>query len=177
MNLSNNFTLSEATKSDTALRLGIDNSPPVSMHLGLINVAVTLLQPVREYFNVGFVPSSWFRCEALEKAINWGGRSDSAFGRWCGRHGHPTDDESWDIYFAKKQHPTGQAVDFEVPGVANLALALWIESNLNFDQLILEFYSPDNPRAGWVHASTRLDGNNRRQTLTITRTGTRAGLG
>jgi zinc D-Ala-D-Ala carboxypeptidase len=49
------------------------------------------------------------------------------------------------------QHAKGQAADFEVPGVANIELARWIEANLDYDQLILEFYDPNDPAAGWIH--------------------------
>jgi hypothetical protein len=55
------------------------------------------------------------------------------------------------------QHAKGQAVDFEVAGVSNLELAKWIRDNLEFDQLILEFYCAKKPNSGWVHVSYRAD--------------------
>ena len=45
------------------------------------------------------------------------------------------------------------AVDFEVKGVPNMDVALWIMDNLDYDQLILEFYKEDQPNSGWIHCS------------------------
>ena len=65
------------------------------------------------------------------------------------------------------QHAKGEAADFEVSGVDNYELALWIEENLEFDQLILECYTGGN--SGWIHCSYIPEGN-RKQTLTYDRT-------
>ena len=70
-------------------------------------------------------------------------------------------------YLERKQHPKGEAADIEVPGVANLDLARWIEDNLDSDQLILEFYDFSDPRAGWVHVSYHHENANRHEVLTI----------
>lgn len=176
MNISGNFTLSEAVKSNTALRLGIDNGPPESMMPALIGVATNILEPVRGNFGLAFQPNSWHRCEALEKAICWGGDNEkSSFARWCGRRSLPVDEASWALYFDKKQHPKGNAVDFELPGIPNIDLARWCRDNLKFDQLILEFYDPANPAGGWVHGSWLAE-DNRGQVLTIGKTGTFTGL-
>lgn len=51
------------------------------------------------------------------------------------------------------QHLRGQAADVEVPGIPNRDLAAWCADRLPFDQLILEFWRPDDPAAGWVHVS------------------------
>jgi len=56
-----------------------------------------------------------------------------------------------------------------VPGVPNAELAEWIRDNLEFDQLILEFYTPGIPDSGWVHVSYLADGDNRGECLTATR--------
>ena len=60
-----------------------------------------------------------------------------------------------------------EAADIRLPAshISNLRLARWIRDNLSFDQLILEFYDPANPRKGWVHCSYSLS-KNRRQCLT-----------
>jgi hypothetical protein len=50
-------------------------------------------------------------------------------------------------------HCQGQAADIEIPGVPNAQLAQWIQENLEFRQLILEFYTPGIPDSGWVHVS------------------------
>ena len=54
---------------------------------------------------------------------------------------------------SSSQHVKGQAVDFEIPGIANGDIAAWIRFNLQFDQLILEAYTPGHPSSGWVHCS------------------------
>ena len=60
----------------------------------------------------------------------------------------------------------GQAVDFEIAGVPNIKIAYWLQNNVDFDQLILEFYNPNDPAGGWVHVSYNESGANRKQVLT-----------
>ena len=67
---------------------------------------------------------------------------------------------------ATSQHCKGQAVDIEVPGVANYDVAEWIKDNLDFDQVILEFYTPGIPDSGWVHVSYNNTGEQRKSVLT-----------
>lgn len=138
MKLSANFSLQEACKSQTALRKGINNEPDAAQIENLRKVAENILQPVRDHFKKPFSPSSWFRNEELCLAI--GSKTTS-------------------------QHARGEAADFEVPGVPNIELARWITANLDFDQLILEFYSPDDPSAGWIHCSYVGPGKNRKNVL------------
>jgi len=149
MNLSENFTLLESTKSSTATRLGIDNTATHKQVLALTNVAKGILQPVRDFYKIPFSPNSWFRCIELNRAL----RSKDT-----------------------SQHILGEAVDFEVPGVSNLNLATWCRDNLQFDQLIIEFYDPGDLSAGWVHCSTKLEGKNRGEVLTIGKGHTFSGL-
>ncbi|HUD30335.1 MAG TPA: D-Ala-D-Ala carboxypeptidase family metallohydrolase [Novosphingobium sp.] len=66
------------------------------------------------------------------------------------------------------QHMKAEAVDFEVPGVSNGDVAIWIRDNLVFDQLILECYTAGKPSSGWVHCSL-VKQRNRRQTKTATK--------
>jgi hypothetical protein len=66
---------------------------------------------------------------------------------------------------SNSQHCKGEAVDIECPGTGNYDVAKWIEDNLDFDQLILEFYTPGIPDSGWVHVSYKSEGN-RKQSLT-----------
>jgi zinc D-Ala-D-Ala carboxypeptidase len=63
------------------------------------------------------------------------------------------------------QHCKGEAVDIECPGTSNYDVAKWIEDNLDFDQLILEFITLGIPDSGWVHVSYKSEGN-RKQSLT-----------
>ena len=55
------------------------------------------------------------------------------------------------------QHAKAEAADFECLGTDNAELADWIYSNLEFDQLILEFYTPGEPNSGWIHCSYTKD--------------------
>ena len=131
MNLSNNFTLAELVKSQTAVRKNINNEPGTAEINNLIHLAETVLQPVREHFGKPVVISSGYRSPELCEAI---GSS------------------------AKSQHAKGEAADFEIPGVDNMQLATWISKNTIFDQLILEFYEPGDPNSGWVHCSAVKEG-------------------
>ena len=143
--LSPNFWLSELVKSSTAERLSIDNWPKNPREVdNLQKIAVNILQPVREHYDIPFSPSSGFRCLKLNRALK---SKDSS------------------------QHVKGQAVDFEVPGVPNKELAEWIRDNLNFDQLILEFWYEGSPNSGWVHCSYVSVDKNRNQCLTINKNG------
>ena len=133
MQLSDHFSLRELTKSSTAERLGIANEPGPAEVENM--VCETILQPVRENYGIPFVPNSGFRCLELNRSIK---SSDTS------------------------QHVTGQAVDFEVPGIANKEVALWVMENCEFDQLILEFYKEGIPDSGWVHCSYTLARDNRK---------------
>lgn len=146
--LSANFSIAEATKSQTAERLGIDNTPPDDVLDRMVATANAILEPVRDQFGP-FQLSSMYRCPELNKAI--GSKPGS-------------------------QHVTGEAADFEVTGVPNHELAEWIRDNLDYDQCILEFHEPGKPNSGWVHCSFRSDGSNRQQCLTINSTGTHQGF-
>ena len=137
MNLSKNFTLTEYTKSQTALRQGIDNTPN-DEHLASAKLLFEkVVQPVRDHFGPTVI-NSGYRGPALNAAV--GGSSSS-------------------------QHCKGEAVDIECPGVPNYDVAKWIEDTLDFDQLILEFYTPGIPDSGWVHVSYKSEGN-RKSVLT-----------
>ena len=62
------------------------------------------------------------------------------------------------------QHSKAEAADFEVIGVDNCELADWIRRELDWDQLILEFYTPGEPNSGWIHCSFT-EGTPRKQFL------------
>tara|TARA_B110000285_G_scaffold142097_1_gene158884 strand:- start:362 stop:808 length:447 start_codon:yes stop_codon:yes gene_type:complete len=126
MKLSRNFSLGELTKSQTALRMDIDNNPTPEDLYNLHLLCDNILQPVREHFGRAVTISSGYRSEDLCVAI---GSS------------------------RKSQHAKGQAADFEIFGVDNKEVAEWIRDVLDFDQLILEFYNEDDPSSGWVHCS------------------------
>ncbi len=149
MKLSEHFTLRELTRSDTATRRGIDNTPNEDEIENLKLVAENILEPVRKHFGFPFSPNSGFRCLELNRAI---GSKDTS------------------------QHIRGQAVDIELPGIDNFDLAVWIRDNVpSYDQLILEFHVPGDPTSGWVHCSFKAT-DNRLAQLTIGPGGTFSGL-
>ena len=125
MNLSRNFTLSELIKSDTAIRRGINNNPNAEQIEKLKLLCENILQPVRDHFGRVKITSG-FRSSELCVAI---GSS------------------------VNSQHARAEAADFECMGTDNAELADWIHKNLQYDQLILEFYTPGEPNSGWIHCS------------------------
>ena len=107
MNLTRNFSLLELTKSDTAIRKGIDNEPNADQIEKLKLLCENILQPVRDHFGRVKVTSG-FRsselCTAIGSSVN-------------------------------SQHAKAEAADFECPGVDNAELFDWIKNNLPYDQL------------------------------------------
>ena len=139
MQLSEHFNLKEFTKSETAIRKRIDNTPNSVHATNLKAVCEKILEPVRNHFGKPVRINSGYRGPALNAAV--GGSS-------------------------KSQHCNGEAVDFEIDGLANPELAKWVAANCEFDQIILEFYDPkEGPNSGWMHASYSA-GKNRKQKLT-----------
>lgn len=173
-NLSTNFSLWEFEKSSTADRLDIDNTVAQGRAEGyeedvLLNLkalCTNIAEPLRAHFGK-FSPSSGFRSYALERVL-----CAPAIKRFLMRGGASVSERD---YLVRKQHPTGNAMDFEFLGHRNIDVARWIEKNLDFDQLILEFYRKDDPTAGWIHVSYA-GKENRNQVLTIGRGGTKKGL-
>jgi zinc D-Ala-D-Ala carboxypeptidase len=131
MKLSANFSLNELTKSDTATRHDIDNTPTMQVIENLQDLVDNVLQPLREKFGP-VVVTSGYRSPAVNRAIGGSTTSD---------------------------HCLGYAADFEVLGMDNRELALYIQYNLKFKQLILEFYRDGVPDSGWVHCSFQKDAN------------------
>ena len=141
MKLSNNFTLEELTKSQEAIRLGIPNEPNEDHIFNLQLLCQYILQPVRDNFNLPMTVSSGYRSAEL-----------------CERIGSSS----------KSQHTRGEAADFEVFGLSNKDVSDWIVKNLDYDQCILEFWTPDEPNSGWIHCSYSA-AKNRRQYLKASR--------
>jgi hypothetical protein len=139
MQLSKHFTLEEFEKSQTATRKGITNKAGSGEIKNLGDLCYEILEPVRAKFDKPVTITSGYRSPELSEAI--GSKSTS-------------------------QHCTGNAVDFEIAGVSNLAIALWISNHCNFDQLLLEYYTGE-PSSGWCHVSYDSEKNNRKQVLTF----------
>lgn len=138
--LSKNFVLSEFTKSNLAVRFGLDNTPTDEVIRNLQNLVDFVLQPIADHFKKPVTISSGYRSPKVNKKA--GGADNS-------------------------QHMKGEAADIEIFGISNYDLAVWIEENLDFDQLILEFWEAKAPDSGWVHVSYVARGKNRRDIRTI----------
>ena len=128
MKLSKNLSLSEVTKSNTALRRGIDNSPTNEHIENLKYLAENIFQPIREHFNRPIFVSSGYRSKALNEAI---GGSQRSF------------------------HSHGCALDLDMDGkassVSNTDIFYFIKENLGFTELIWVFV--DNDKPDWVHVA------------------------
>ena len=101
-------------------------------------MAEKVLQPVRDHYGKGVKVNSGYRHPEVNAKVGGSKTSD---------------------------HCKGQAADIEIPGVANADLAKWIAENLDFTQVILEFYTQGIPDSGWVHVSYD-PANLKKQTLT-----------
>lgn len=141
MHLTKNFTLEELTKSETALRFDLDNEPNDEQLANLVALCECVLQPVRDHFGKGVKVNSGLRTPEVNAKVGGSKTSD---------------------------HCKGMAADIEIPGVANADLAKWITDNLEFRQVILEFYKPGIPDSGWVHVSYN-PADNKKQVLTATK--------
>ena len=140
MKLTANIPLDELTKSQVAERKGINNNPNPQQIENLKALATNVLQPIRSHYDKPLIISSGFRCAQL--CVEIGSSINSQ---------HVADDGA-------------AAADFEIPGVDNRALATGIRSELEFDQLILEFYRDNEPTSGWIHCSYSSN-SNRNQSL------------
>ena len=141
MQLTEHFKLEEMTVSPTAKKLGLSNTPTAEHIENMRYCCEKILEPVRAKFGPVTINSS-YRAPAVNKAV--GGSKTS-------------------------QHVNGQAIDFEVKGVDNKTVADWVADNLEFDQIILEFYAAGDKNSGWVHASIKKEGGNRKMRMIATK--------
>ncbi len=137
-NISTHITYREAIKSNTALRLNIDNTPAEYEISNMRTLANKVFEPLREWVGGPIKINSMFRCPELNTAI--GGSSNS-------------------------QHCMGKAMDIDdVYGhKTNAEMFQYIRDNLEFDQMIWEFGDDDNP--DWVHVSYVNERDNRNKCL------------
>ena len=81
-NISKHITLYEATYSETAIRLGLRNTPTTKEELDAMKlVAEKVFEPLREHFGVAIGISSFFRCYMLNKRVGGSKTSDHVKGR------------------------------------------------------------------------------------------------
>ena len=144
MRLSKNFTLKELIRSNTALRLGIDNTPSKEGIWKLTLLATELLQPLRNV--VGSLRiTSGYRSAQLSEAV--GSSSNSQHCRY----------EAVDMQYVKR----GKMDNIKIYDAL-------IDLDLDYDQCILEFGNAtehiDPTEPDWIHLSWKVV-DNRRQTL------------
>lgn len=138
MQLSKNLSLAEVIRSETAKRRGLSNMPTPDHIENFKLLAEKVFQPIREHFGVPILISSGYRSKELNAAI--GGALSS-------------------------QHCSGEAIDIDMDGTSinNAQVFEFIKNNLEFDQLIWEFGTKDNP--SWIHVSYESTGRQRKQIL------------
>jgi zinc D-Ala-D-Ala carboxypeptidase len=136
--ISEHISYTEGIKSNTALRLGIENKPGEYELQNMELIAEKVFEPLRKAVNGPIKINSFYRCEKLNKAI--GGSS-------------------------KSQHCQGRAIDIDdIYGyVSNSYMYHYIKDNLDFDQLIWEFGTEENP--DWIHVSYVDADSNRKRCL------------
>ena len=134
--ISEHISYREATKSNTAMRLDIDNTPGLYEITNMNGVAHNIFEPLREWVGGPIKINSFYRSVALNKAIGGSSRS---------------------------QHCEGRAMDIDdtFRYKTNAEMYEWVKENLNFDQMIWEFGDDNNPN--WVHISyvNEIDNRNR----------------
>jgi len=133
--ISKHITYKEATRSVTALRLGIENKPSEYELQNMELIAEKVFEPLREAVNGPIKINSFYRSEELNKSIGGSSRS---------------------------QHCQGRAIDIDdfYGYVSNSYMYYYIKDNLDFDTLIWEFGTDTNP--DWVHVSY-VDGDSNRK--------------
>jgi hypothetical protein len=146
MQISKHLSLAEVSRSETAKRRGINNTPSGEHLENFKKLAENIFEPIREHFGVPIHISSGYRSKELNSAI--GGSSTS-------------------------QHCQGEAIDIDMDGskggVTNKMVFDFIKDNLVFDQMIWEFGTDKNP--AWVHVSYESTGKQRKQILKAVKSG------
>lgn len=147
-NISAHITIGEATKSQTGTRKGIDNTPTEEHLANMKYLAETIFEPIREHFGKPLGITSFYRCDALNKAI--GGSKTSL-------------------------HRIGEAMDIDgdiFGGVSNHDIFHYIKDNFSFKELIWEFGNDSKP--DWVHvAISRNPKENVKEILRAVKQGTK----
>jgi zinc D-Ala-D-Ala carboxypeptidase len=141
--ISEHISYREGTKSNTAARLGIDNTPRKYEVTNMVGVAYNVFEPLRKYVGGPIRINSFYRCEELNRAIGGSSRS---------------------------QHCEGRAIDLDdtLGHKTNAEMYQYIKDNLSFDQLIWEFGDDTNP--DWIHVSYVHPDENRKRCLRAERT-------
>ena len=140
-NISKHITYEEATVSNKAKELKINNDPNSKQLTNMKLLAENIFEKVREHFDTPIYISSFFRSSKLNTKLK-----GSSTSQHCADVGAAMDIDA-DVY----------------KGVINSDIFNYILENLNFDQLIWEFGNDENP--DWVHVSYVSDILNRKEVL------------
>jgi hypothetical protein len=137
-NISKHISYKEGIRSITADRLGIDNKPGQVELVNMEIIAERIFEPLREWVGGPIRINSFYRSPKLNKAIGGSKRS---------------------------QHIEGRAMDIDdtYGHKTNAEMFNFIKQNLDFDQMIWEFGTDDNPN--WVHVSYVSEDSNRNKCL------------
>ena len=137
-NISKHISYREGIRSTTADRLGIDNKPGQVELVNMEIIAERIFEPLREWVGGPIRINSFYRSPKLNKAIGGSKRS---------------------------QHIEGRAMDIDdtYGHKTNAEMFNYIKQNLDFDQMIWEFGTDDNPN--WVHVSYVSEDSNRNRCL------------
>ena len=138
MNISKHISYKEAVYSRTAQRRDIYNHPEKDQSNNMCLIAEEVFEPLRAWVGGPIKINSFFRSPELNKAIGGSGKS---------------------------QHCHGQAIDLDdtFGRATNAEMFEFIKEHLDFDQMIWEFGSEDNP--DWVHVSYVSPEENRKRCL------------
>jgi hypothetical protein len=138
MRISDHISYKEAIRSNTALRLDIDNTPGGYELTNMTGVAINVFEPLRKWVGGPIKINSFFRSKDLNTAI--GGSVNS-------------------------QHCEGRAIDLDdtFGYKTNAEMFHYIKKNISFDQLIWEFGDDENPN--WIHVSYVSEDQNRKRCL------------
>ena len=140
--ISKHVSYKEGVRSTTALRLGLNNDPSDAHLQNMKLLSEKIFEPLRMHVGGPIRINSFYRGPELNKAIG-GSR--------------------------KSQHCHGQAMDIDdtYGHMSNADMFAWIRENLDFDQMIWEFGTDENP--DWVHVSYVNPGENRNRCLKANR--------
>jgi hypothetical protein len=148
LRFTSHFVLGEFLRSNTADRLGINNTPLEYHIMRLRNLAQRSLEPVRQHLGLPIQVNSGYRCPELNAAVKGVKTSQHLLG------------EAADITIPKAHRPFAHATDEQ----AARLIYMYARQYADYDQLILEHQGS----SWWVHISCRIDyRRNRRQELTI----------
>jgi len=144
MQISKHLSLAEVIRSESAKRHGVSNMPTPQHIENLKKLAEKVFEPIREHFKRPIHVSSGYRSQSLNAIV--GGSLSS-------------------------QHCQGEALDLDMDGteITNKQVFDFIKNQLDFDQLIWEFGTKQNP--DWVHVSYESKGKQRKQILRASKSG------